>query len=128
MDQQIKNISSAALAFLGDSVFEINIRNRIVNECEGSADELNKRSKSYTNARAQAQMAHALLESLTEEEITVYKRGRNIKSLTAPKSCSISEYRSATGLETLMGHLYLEGRQDRITELIGAGIAAIDIG
>ena len=127
MEQKIKNISSAALAFLGDSVFEINIRNRIVNECEGSADELNKRSKSYTNARAQAQMAHALKDSMTEEEITVYKRGRNLKSLTAPRSCTISEYRSATGLEALMGYLYLEGRQDRITELIDTGISALNM-
>ena len=126
MEHHVKNISSAALAFLGDSVFEINIRNRIVNECEGNADELNKRSKSYTNARAQARIAHALQKSMTEEEITVYKRGRNLKSLTAPRSCTISEYRSATGLEALMGYLYLEERQDRITELIDMGISAMD--
>lgn len=118
MEQKVKNMSSAALAFLGDSVFEINIRNRVVNECEGSADKLNIRSKALTNAKAQAKMADFLTEFMTEEEMAVFKRGRNLKSLSTPKSCSISEYRRATGLEALMGHLYLENRTDRINELI----------
>lgn len=121
MAQEVKrgrDASSQALAFLGDSVFEINIRRRIVGECEGNAEELNKRSKALTNARTQARIADVLMDILTEEELAVYKRGRNLKSLTAPKSCSISEYRRATGLEALMGYLYLEGRQERIGELI----------
>ena len=121
MAQEVKSgrdASSQALAFLGDSVFEINIRRRIVGECEGNAEELNKRSKALTNARTQARIADVLMDVLTEEELAVYKRGRNLKSLTAPKSCSISEYRRATGLEALMGYLYLEGRQERIGELI----------
>ena len=115
------DISSPALAFLGDSVFELFIRSRIVNECAGSADELNKRSKMLTNAKAQAKIAHNLYSELTEEETSVYKRGRNHKSVTAPRSCSISEYRCATGLEALFGFLYLEGRTDRIEELIDLG-------
>ncbi|MCF0229458.1 MAG: ribonuclease III [Parasporobacterium sp.] len=118
MAQKVKNMSSASLAFLGDSVFELNIRNRIVNECEGNADEINKRSKALTNAVAQSGMADILQNELTDEEMAVFKRGRNLKSLTAPKSCTISEYRRATGLEALMGHLYLEERYARIDELI----------
>ena len=120
-----KTISSAALAFLGDSVFELTIRTRIVRECEGNVQELNRRSKALTNARAQAQMAIHLLGQLTEEELAVYKRGRNLKSLTAPKSCSISEYRRATGLEALMGYLYLEGRESRIRELVDTAVTGI---
>ncbi|MBQ9031028.1 MAG: ribonuclease III [Parasporobacterium sp.] len=118
INTQIRNISSAALAFLGDSVFEINIRSRIVMACEGNAEELNKRSKSLTNAKAQSRIADRIGEILSEEELAVYKRGRNLKSLTAPKSCTISEYRRATGLEALMGYLFLQGRQERIDELI----------
>ena len=128
MAQEIKrgrDASSQALAFLGDSVFEISIRQRIVRECEGNAEELNKRSKAVTNARTQARIADLLQEVLTEEELAVYKRGRNLKSLTAPKSCSISEYRRATGLEVLMGYLYLEGRQERIDELIDTAAGQI---
>ena len=116
------NVSSAALAFLGDSVYEITVRRHIVLECEGNILELNKRSKALTNAKAQAQIADSLMEILTEEETTVYKRGRNLKSLTAPRSCTISEYRRATGLEALFGYLYLAGRQNRIDELIRTGI------
>ena len=119
------SISSAALAFLGDSVYEVTVRRQIVLACEGNALELNKRSKALTNAKAQAQLADSLMEILTEEETAVYKRGRNLKSLTAPKSCTISEYRRATGLEALMGYLYLAGRQDRIEELVRTGIGNI---
>ena len=121
MAQEIRT-GSAALAFLGDSVFEVAVRSRIVRECEGNAEELNKRSKALTNAKAQAQMAISLMEELTEEEMSVYKRGRNLKSLTAPKSCTISEYRRATGLEALIGYLYLEEKTDRIAELVRIGI------
>lgn len=122
MEQKVKNMSSAALAFLGDSVFEINIRSRVVNECEGSADKLNIKSKALTNAKAQAKISDFLQDKLTEEEMAVFKRGRNLKSLSTPKSCSISEYRRATGLEALMGHLYLTGQQNRIDELISISL------
>ena len=125
MIQTISTVSSAALAFLGDSVYEVQIRSRIVAECEGGAEELNKRSKALTNAKAQARLADHIMELLTEEELAVFKRGRNLKSLTAPKSCSISEYRRATGLEALMGYLFLEQKMERIGELLENGIAAI---
>ena len=121
----LNHTSSAALAFLGDSVFELFIRSGIVRTCEGSADVLNKRSKLLTNAKAQAHMADLLQSQLTQAELAVYKRGRNHKSLTSPKSCSISEYRRATGLEALMGYLFLNGEEERIRELITAGIAAM---
>ena len=112
-----------SLSFL--QIRQISIRQRIVRECEGNAEELNKRSKAVTNARTQARIADLLQDVLTEEELAVYKRGRNLKSLTAPKSCSISEYRRATGLEALMGYLYLEGRQERIDELIDTAAGQI---
>ena len=121
----LNHTSSAALAFLGDSVFELFLRSHIVQAYEESADALNKRSKLFTNARAQAHMADFLQDRLTDDELAVYKRGRNHKSLNAPKSCSISEYRRATGLEALMGYLFLKGEEERIRELITAGIEAL---
>lgn len=120
--------SSAALAFLGDSVFELYIRSRIVSTHDESADALNRRSKALTNAKAQARMADHLQEMLTPEELAIYKRGRNFKSVTAPRSCTISEYRRATGLEALMGSLFLQGREERIRELMEAGVAAVAAG
>lgn len=111
-------MSSAALAFLGDAVYELQIRSRVVEECDGSAAVLNKRVKALTNAKAQASLAELLKEKLTEEEMSVYKRGRNLKALSAPRSCSISEYRRATGIEALMGYLFLTDQNERIKELL----------
>lgn len=120
-----QQMSSPALAFLGDSVFELNIRAGLVRARDLQAEELNRQSKALTNARTQAKMADHLQEQMTPEELAIYKRGRNHKSVTAPKSCTISEYRRATGLEALMGYLFLEGRQQRIDALIRAGIEAV---
>ena len=117
MAQEVEKYSSAALAFLGDSVFEVNIRRSIVETCKKDAGELNKKTKALTNAKAQSEIAGFLLEHLSEEEIAVYKRGRNMKSVNAPKSCSISEYRRATGLEALYGYLFVTENIKRIDEL-----------
>lgn len=128
MAEEVTNnqmVSSPALAFLGDSVYELNIRAGLVRAGDLQAEELNRQSKALTNAKAQARMADRLQEIMTAEELAVYKRGRNHKSVTAPKSCTISEYRRATGLEALMGYLFLEGDQARIDELIRAGIEAL---
>ena len=117
MAEEVTNnqmVSSPALAFLGDSVYELNIRAGLVRAGDLQAEELNRQSKALTNAKAQARMADRLQEIMTAEELAVYKRGRNHKSVTAPKSCTISEYRRATGLEALMGYLFLEGDQARI--------------
>ena len=119
MAQEISRYSSAALAFLGDSVFELNVRARIVMDSRGNAGTLNNMAKAYTSARSQARMSELIKDILTEEELSVYKRGRNYKAPSVPRSCTPSEYRKATGLEALFGYLYILGRQDRIDELIG---------
>ena len=133
MAQEINKINQdpaamppASLAFLGDSVFEMYIRSVVLERHKGNIGILNKYSKSYSNARSQAHMADIMQDGLTEEEMTIYKRGRNHKSLSVPKSCSVSEYRRATGLEALMGYLYLQGKHERIKELINSGIYEID--
>ena len=125
MAQEINEYSSAALAFLGDSVFELNVRIRTVSGSKGNAARLNQASKALTNAKVQSQMADALKDILTEEEMAVYKRGRNYKAPSTPKSCTPGEYRKATGLEALMGYLHLKGEQERIEELINEGIKAL---
>ena len=127
MAQEITQMySSAVLAFLGDSVYEINIRSRIIREFKGNAGSLNSRAKALTNAKAQSQMVEALKDVFTEEETAVYKRGRNFKSPSVPRSCSVGEYRRATGLEALMGYLFILGRQERIDELISTGIELLN--
>jgi len=115
-------VSNLTLAFLGDSVYELVVRNIALQKRNGNAGDLNHITKEFTNAKAQALIVELITEDLSEDEMHIFKRGRNAKSVSAPKSCSISEYRRATGLEALMGHLYLEGRICRAIELIKTGM------
>ena len=81
----------------------------------------------YVKAQTQAKMALALAEELDEEEMAVYKRGRNAKSYTTAKNASTGDYRKATGLEALFGYLYLTDRVERLLYLVKLGIEKIDM-
>ena len=118
--------SALSLAFLGDSVYETAVRTKVLEKCGGSLKELNNMSGRYTCAKAQSIMIMTLEPELSEHEKSVYKRGRNAKSVSAPKSCSISEYRHATGFEALIASLYIEGNEARIDELVSKGMDIID--
>ena len=113
----IKEVSTAALAYLGDSVIELCVRRMLVESGVSSSKRLNAKALSYVTARAQAQAAQRILPLLDEEESAVYHRGRNISHANVPKSASFSEYRMATGLEALFGYLHLTLKSDRIQEL-----------
>ncbi|MGN0307459.1 MAG: Mini-ribonuclease 3 [Lachnospiraceae bacterium] len=126
-DVDIRRISPLNLAFVGDGVFDLIIRTLLVERANRPAHELHKRKSSIVKAAAQARMGEALEGILTEEELAVYKRGRNAKSGTSAKNASITDYRKATGLEALMGYLYLDGREERMLELIREGLARVDI-
>lgn len=126
-DVDVKTYSPLALAFMGDCIFEIVIRSVVVERGNRSADGLHKTKSRVVNAKVQAKMAEALLPELTKEEHACYKRGRNAKSYTVAKNASIAEYRKATGLEALMGYLYLSGKEDRVLELIKRGVELVDI-
>ena len=121
-DIDANNVTNLSLAFLGDSVYELVIRNMALLRMNGKAGDLNHITKEYSNAKTQALISELLMDVFSEEEMHIFKRGRNAKSLSAPKTCTISEYRRATGFEALMGHLYLDGRMDRVTELVQTGI------
>ena len=121
--------SSLQLAYLGDAVYELFVREQTLGKVSGHVDKLNKHSKKLSMAKTQAKMIDLLVadEMLTEEELAVYKRGRNAKSASLPKSCTPAEYRKATGLEALMGYLFLNDRKDRIEELLSYGISNVEI-
>ena len=122
----IRQIPALALAYLGDCIYELIIRTMLVESGKGHVNELNRISSGYAKAPTQAAMMRKLETMLTDEEISFYKRGRNTKSGSVAKSGTVAEYRSATGFEALMGFLYLEGRMERIMELVHAGIDSLE--
>ena len=113
----IKTVSSSALAYLGDSVMEGCVREYLVREGLSSSAHLNEAALRFVRASEQAKAMKNIIDILTEEEAAVYRRGRNVGHTSTPKSASVSEYRTATGMEALFGWLRLMGREDRIKEL-----------
>ena len=113
----IKEISTEALAYLGDSVLEIRVREKLVRDGIAGSGNLNRASLTYVKASEQADAMHRIIPLLDEEEALVYKRGRNMSGGNVPKSATMSQYRAATGMEVLFGYLHLLGRYDRIDYL-----------
>ena len=119
-DVNIKEISTEALAYLGDCVLEIRVRERLVNQGISGSGSLNRAALDYVKASNQAAAMHRIIPSLNAEEEQIYKRGRNMSGGNVPKSATVSEYRTATGMEVLFGYLHLLERYDRIDELFSA--------
>lgn len=111
----------AALAYLGDSVIELWVRERLVLSGLPDPRALNEASRGYVSAPAQAAAMRKILPLLDESESAVYRRGRNIGHTNLPKSATAAEYRAATGMEALMGWLHLSGAGERINFLLTAG-------
>ena len=123
----VRAYSPLTLAYIGDAVYELVIRTSVVERANRAVNELHKRSVKYVKAEVQAAIIQHLLEELTQEELAVYKRGRNAKSHTSAKNASIQEYRKATGFEALIGYLYLTGQNNRMLYLIKTGIWGIGL-
>ena len=113
------NLSPVTLAFLGDAVYSLFVREGLVLEKDCSAGVLQKLSCEKVSARGQNLLLEKIQPVLTEEELAVFKRGRNAKKPTRSKSASVAEYNNSTGLEALIGYLYLIGEYERIAELLG---------
>ena len=117
MEPMLNTYSTASLAYLGDCVLELCVRQYLVKSGFSSSATLNKRALEFVRATAQAEAMKRLTPYLTEEEEAVFRRGRNIGHTNTPKSATVAEYRAATGMEALFGWLHLAGRQERIDEL-----------
>jgi len=115
-----KTYSAQALAYLGDSVIEVWVRTHLVESGLSGSRELNAASLNYVTAPRQAAAMKNILDILTEDEAAIFRRGRNLGHTNLPRNATASEYRSATGMEALMGWLSLGGRQERINELLTA--------
>ena len=110
-------LSPLTLAFIGDTVFDLLVREELVCRANRPAGELHTLAVEKVRASAQAEFVKALMPVLDDEETAVYKRGRNAKPGHIPKNADPGDYHSATGFEALIGYLYLCGRLDRIKEL-----------
>lgn len=121
-DTDIRTYSPLTLAYIGDAIYELVIRTILVEKGNTQVNKLHQRASKLVKASAQSEIIEKLKPYLTEEEMGIFKRGRNAKSFTMAKNASMSDYRRATGFEALMGHLYLTERWDRMLELIKIGI------
>ena len=116
-EADVNRVSILGLAYEGDSVYELLVRTRLIEQGHTASLDLHRSTVAIVNARAQAAAAQKLLPELTEEELAVYKRGRNAKVNSVPQKATQAEYHAATGLEAVFGWLHLCGRQDRVEEL-----------
>ena len=126
-EQDLRTYSPLTLAYIGDAIFELVVRTVLVERKNTQAEKLHKAATKIVKAETQALMIEDIKEALTEEELAVYKRGRNAKAVTRAKNATMSEYRRATGFEALMGYLYLKGDIVRMIELIHLGVEKAEV-
>lgn len=116
-DVDIRTYSPLALAYMGDSIFDICVRTYILKQANTTPNKLHNKAKNYVNATSQSKMYKYIIEKVSEEECSVLKRGRNANSNSFAKNSTIADYKNATGLEALFGYLYLKGDNKRILEI-----------
>lgn len=114
------------LAYLGDSLYEVFVREHLLERGLVKVNDLHKTTMHYVRATAQAQILAALLPTLTEQEQDVVRRGRNAKGHAAPKSAEAAEYAASTAFEALVGYLHLSGQTDRLNEVLAAAAQYVE--
>lgn len=124
--QDIRTYSPLTLAYIGDAIYELVIRTILVEKGNTQVNKLHKRASRLVKASAQSAMIEKLKPYLTEEEMGIFKRGRNAKAATMAKNATMSDYRRATGFEALMGYLYLTEQWERMLELMKTGIREVE--
>ena len=117
-EQKARNLSPVTLAFVGDAVYSLYVRERLVLSTDFGTGTLQKLTSSEVSAHGQSELLEKLQPLFTEEENDIFKRGRNAKKATRSKNASVSEYNRSTGFEAVLGYLYLTGQYQRISELL----------
>ena len=120
--ETVNAYSPLVLAYLGDAVFELDIRTRLVEKSNGRPSVLNRKASALVCASSQSAMVEKIKDRLTDEEAAILRRGRNANSPTMAKNQSMADYRRATGFEALIGYLYLSGENERIKELVDCAV------
>ena len=121
-EQDARQYSPLTLAYIGDAVYEIIVRTILVERGNAPVNVLHKHASKLVKAEAQADAYHRVKELLTEEEMSVFRRGRNAKSYTSAKNATIGDYRVATGVEALFGFWYLTGQTEQMLTVAKAGM------
>lgn len=111
-------MQSAVLAFMGDAVFNLFIRERLILKKKGTSHRLHLLATEYVKAASQSKISKVLMDSFTEEEAYIFRRGRNTKSTTIPKNADVQDYKYATAFEALLGYLYLTEQKQRLHQLM----------
>ncbi|MEZ3433214.1 MAG: ribonuclease III [Lachnospiraceae bacterium] len=124
----IKEYSPLALAYIGDSIYDLIVKSLVLNEGNCQVQKLHLRTSFFVQAKTQSLMMRTLQEQLTEEEHAVYKRGRNAKSVSPAKNQSVTDYRRATGFEAVLGYLYLKKDWKRMLDLVKTGFESLKEG
>lgn len=122
----VKDINTTALAYIGDSVFEVHVRKHILDKGYAHADKLHKEAVRFVNAEDQSYGIKTILSQLSEKEQALVKKARNHKSSSRPKNVDPVSYKWATALEALIGYLYLNEDEKRLNEIIMKVIGAIE--
>ena len=121
---EARQYAPLSLAFIGDAVYAVAVREFLLREGDRKVKQFHNDAVAFVRSSAQSRAVRALWDELTEEEQGYVRRGRNTSS-AVPKHSTVSDYRYATGFETLLGFLYLEGRQDRLQHLLKRSIEVL---
>lgn len=119
--ESARQISPVTLAFVGDAVYTLYVREREVLRCEGKLSDLQKRSTAAVSAKGQSDLLLKIEGMFTPEEEEIYHRGRNAKKSTKSKNASVADYNRSTGFEAVLGYLYVTGQYARIAQLAEGG-------
>lgn len=117
-DSRARLLNPLVLAFVGDAVHSMYVRHELAVSSDAKAHTLHLLAANEVNASAQSEKAELLESILTEDELDIYRRGRNAKQHTMAKNAAVNDYKKASGLEALLGYLYLTGREERIKQLL----------
>ena len=116
----VRDINVITLAYLGDSVYEVYIRNYLIHKGIAKVEQLQKEAINYVSAKSQAKILDLLINNnvLSTDEINIVKRGRNFNRTSHPKNTDVMTYKMSTGFEALIGYLYIDNQKERIDEII----------
>lgn len=121
-ESEINQLSPLTWAYVGDCVFELYVRTKLVNETKLKPHELHIKAINFVKAKAQAEMLYRIQNQLTEEEQEIVRRGRNAENHHLPKNANVQEYMYSTAFEALIGYLFLCKKEERVKEIIEMAI------